>query len=187
MQRTSTSGVITKTLILLEERLDADWVATYRFKPTEDGDLRMVDGRISSYGSGAVPDHDPPSSHFRRLHTDSSRFSVREILEWLEDSADDPILAREHLTRVLARFGLDYKSVMSSASRRSRRSDGDVARAADAYAGARQGRKLAAVAHAMPCSVHAPSKWIADARSRGFLARNGELTERGREALNGRP
>jgi hypothetical integral membrane protein (TIGR02206 family) len=33
--------------------------------------------------------------------------------------------------------------------------------------------------------VHTASKWIADARERGFLADNG-LTEQGREALNGR-
>jgi hypothetical protein len=157
-------------VILLEERLDESWVASYRFMPTKDGGLRIDEVKLSSYADGdrALPEEDPPSSLFDRLRNDSSRFTVRDILEWFEDSSDNPSLTREHYARVLSRFGLDHRRVMSDDKpHRKRRSDSDVMRAAALYV--ENGRDVRAVASELDYSVSGTYKVLADARQRGFL------------------
>lgn len=183
-----------ENVIWLEERLDDEWVAAYLFTAQNGGHV-LAEARLFPYeqdgkpgewsrSAESVPSGGIPSTQVRDLHTDRARKYARAIHEWWEDSSDDPDLAAEHLGRVLARFHLNRRVVMSShIARRRRRLDSDVARGAAAYAG--DGR-IKAAADALCCSESNAYKVIADARSRGFLE-DGELTEAGRRMLGDLP
>ena len=173
--------------IRVEHRLDHEWVAVYCLV-AKNGRLVIAEQKICPYDEDAragewsdPPDDDPPSDKSRELHTASTRQALRAFLEYLEDECD----GREFLERVFPRFELDRGMVLSEGiPRRRRRTDLDLARAAEAIANANDDGWRQAVADKMCCSTWTAYKWRTAARDRGFLNSDDELTDRARKELD---
>ena len=176
--------------IWVEIRLDADWQAAYLLV-AQDGRHVIAEVHLIPYENersallspgewsrSSVPAGGVPFDKLRALRTDEVLRAVRDYL----DSHTDPA----HVDRVLPRFKLEREGVADVVPRRPRRSDADVARAAERWAEAPHGQRRRTVADATDYSESNVAKMIRDARDRGFLAGN-ELTARARQILGNVP
>jgi hypothetical protein len=157
-------------------RIDPEWVAAYRLVP-QDGRHIVAEVRLMPYEPDAqpgnwsriaarVPTYGVPWTSLRALQAQRVLEAAQAVVEWWLDSEspDDP----RRISRILSDFDLNPVPDRIQ-SRRRRRPDRDVARAAAAYAAAPVGSRRQAVADEMCCSIYTADKWIADARQRGKL------------------